>query len=111
MDKVREAILNGDVTGAAKVYMESKKTGHDVEPARVVVPIVELKYSEVRDIASVVDEWVQFEDTDVALRMALEENDRIMVLPDCNFTECDHGARAPRHALFSCSPYKPSPLR
>lgn len=31
-DKVREAIINGDVGGAAKAYMESKKIGHDVEP-------------------------------------------------------------------------------
>lgn len=32
MDKVREAILNGDVVGAAKAYVESKAVGHDVEP-------------------------------------------------------------------------------
>lgn len=32
MDKVREAIVKGDVSVAAKAYIESKKVGHDVEP-------------------------------------------------------------------------------
>ena len=43
-DKVREAIIAGDVGGAAKAFVESKATGHDVEPI-ILRPEV-LKFAE-----------------------------------------------------------------
>jgi len=69
------------------------KAWKDKQSSRVSVSILELKYSEIAKIADDMKDYIinLGSDGEEAFRMALEECAKIMVSPDCNFAECDHG--------------------